>query len=146
MPLDFAAFKSGFFDTEKVKKVVAAGDRRAQAKGGAYVRRRARSSIRKRKKSAPPGKPPSSHNGQLKLIFFAWDEASESTVIGPVRFGAAKRQSVQATTLLEKSGAVTRRLKSGESRVFNYRGNAFMKPALDAELPKFCDAFKGGLR
>lgn len=131
MPLDFASFKVDFFDTAKVMKRVAAGRRRVLSKIGAFVRQRAKTSIRKRKKSSPPGQPPSSHAGQLRLIFFAYDHNAESVVVGPIAFAARGGGGI-VPKLLEFGGEVQR----GKKRVM-YRGNPFMRPAMDAELPKF---------
>jgi hypothetical protein len=55
------------------------------SKFGAYVRTAAKSSIRKRKRASAPGSPPSSHTGLLKrFIYFGYDTAARSVVIGPV--------------------------------------------------------------
>lgn len=131
MDLDFASFKVDFFDTSRVMKRVAAGKRRVLSKIGAFVRQRAKTSIRKRKKSSPPGQPPSSHAGQLRLIFFAYDHRSESVVVGPIAFGARGGAGI-VPRLLEFGGEVIR----GGKRLV-YRGNPFMRPAMEAELPKF---------
>lgn len=78
--------KSAFFDRDSVKKKLDMGMRRVLSRAGAFVRRRAKSSIRKRKKASPPGSPPSSHTGVLKdFIFFAYDDANKSVVIGPTK-------------------------------------------------------------
>ena len=82
----FQQFKSSFFDREAVLKKVDSATRQVLSRAGAFIRTRAKSSIRKRKKAAPPGQPPSSHTGVLKnLIFFAYDSASKSVVIGPAK-------------------------------------------------------------
>lgn len=141
MGFDFAKVRSAFFDSPAVLAKVAAGKRRGLSKFGAFVRRRSRSSIRKRKASSPPGQPPSSHAGQLRLIFFAWDQSAESVVVGPVSTEGGGR----APQLLEFGGTATRRRRDGRSRQLHYAGNPFMAPALDAELPKFASQFKGML-
>lgn len=144
MGFDFAALRGAFFDSAGVLAAVSKARRKVLSKCGAFVRRRARSSIRKRKKSAPPGAPPSSHSGELKrLLFFAYDFATQSVVVGPVPFAGSKAGGDRrAPELLERGGPVTRRTKSGAATVHRYRGNPFMKPALDAELPKFVSQFK----
>lgn len=145
MGFDFATVRGAFFDSDAVLKAVSKARRRVLSKCGAFVRRRAKSSIRKRKRSAAPGQPPSSHSGELKeLLFFAFDAATRSVVVGPVPFGGSKSAGdKRAPELLERGGPVTRRTKSGEARVYRYRGHPFMKPALDAEVPKFASQFKG---
>ncbi len=93
--------KSMFFDAPKVKNAVDRAKRRALSKGGAFIRRSAKSSIRKRKAEAQPGKPPSSHEGSLKrLIFFGYDEVTDSTVVGPVPFKG------KAAPLIEFGGTI----------------------------------------
>ena len=58
-------------------------------KFGAYVRRAAKSSIRKAKSTSKPGRPPHSHVGTLKrLLYFGFDPATASVVVGPVPFAA----------------------------------------------------------
>lgn len=143
MGFDFAKIRATFFDSEAVQKKVAKARRRVLSKCGAFVRRRAKSSIRKRKKQSPPGQAPSSHAGQLKqFLFFAYDASTDSVVVGPVPFTGAAKQSKGAPEALEHGGPVTRRNRKGETKHYLYRGNPFMKPALDAEMPKFVSQFR----
>lgn len=129
-----------FFDSAKVMAMVDAKRRRALSKFGAFVRRKARSSIRKRKKLSEPGSPPSSHVGTLKnLIYFAYDTSRNSVVVGPTPF----RGKAVAPALLERGGSSSQRTKSGRARSTQYRARPFMKPAYEAELPKFLDLFRG---
>lgn len=109
MPFDIEAIKAKFFDRELDAKLDA-GTRQALSKFGAFVRTRSRSSIRKRKKASKPGQPPSSHVGTLKkLIFFVFDQQTQSVVIGPTLFSGTKfvgeKSGVPET--LEHSGQVT---------------------------------------
>ena len=76
--------KGLFFDRQPVLNAVSRSERRVLSKFGAFVRRGARSSIRKRKSVSEPGSPPSSHTGLLrKMIFFVYEPARASVVIGP---------------------------------------------------------------
>lgn len=137
MELGIKTVKAGFFDSDKVKGLVDKAARRVLSKFGAFVRQRARSSIRSRKKPALPGQPPSSHEGSLKrLIFFAYDPAAKSVVVGPTRF-----REGEAPGLLEKGGRVGRK-----GKVQRYRGNPFMLPAAAAELPKFRESLRNMVR
>ncbi|MBS3821018.1 MAG: hypothetical protein KGY81_04565, partial [Phycisphaerae bacterium] len=96
--------KQMFFDAPAVRRKVDASTRRVLSKFGAFVRRTARSSIRKRKKASSPGSPPSSHIGLLKkFIFFGYEPAKRSVVIGPVRLSQKGRG--EAPHLLEYGGA-----------------------------------------
>jgi hypothetical protein len=132
MPLYvFAAVRESFFDSEAVAAKLAAGKRRAFSRMGAFVRTRARQSIRRRRKSSPPGQPPSAHSGEIKLIFFAWDDASQSVVAGPIPFRGKSGQA---------GGVVPRVLEfGGDVGGKHYAGNPFMRPALEHERPKFKD-------
>lgn len=142
MGFDFAALRSSFFDRRAVLDDVARKNKKGQAKAGAYVRQRARTSIRRRKKSAEPGKPPSAHGGQIKLIFFAWDAAAETTVVGPAIFTAA-RGPKRGMKLLESGGEAQVKDDRGRPKRVRYRGNPFMGPAVRAELPKFPGVMAG---
>ncbi len=85
--------KTLFFDTPRVQREADAASRAALSRAGAFIRRRAKTSSRKRKGLSRPGQPPHSHAGRpRRLIFFAWDPATESLVIGPVPAPAAPPQ------------------------------------------------------
>lgn len=142
MSFNFVALKKNFFDAEGVKAKVDPARRRVMGRMGAFVRTRARSSIRPRRASAPPGKPPSSHAGQLRLIFFAYDPGTDSVVVGPVPF----RGKSDVPGLLERGGDTTRRTPGGGSRRVHYAGNPFMGPAGRAEAPKFTSQLRGMVR
>ena len=141
MAFDFGTLKQSFFDSDKVMQAVEKGKRRVLSKFGAFVRTRARSSIRKRKKTSEPGQPPSSHAGQLRLIFFSWDDSTKSVVVGPIPF-SGKRGEAVAPKLLELGGTTTTETKRGP-KTLHYQARPFMQPALEAESPKFAEQFKG---
>lgn len=144
MAFNFQALRSGFFDQAKVVAAVGKAKRKAFSKAGAFVRQRAKTSIKKKKGSAPPGRPPHAHAGQIKLIFFAWDARAEGVVVGPALFDA-RRGPKQGARLLEHGGEAQYQDGKGRPRRVRYRGNPFMQPALEAELPKFAGLFKGSL-
>lgn len=123
--------KDFFFDRQAVLAKVDAATLRVLSKFGAFVRRTARSSIRSRKTPSAPGSPPSSHTGLLKrLIFFGYDPASRSVVIGP----APLRSTVEAPPLLEYGGTARRKGRSGKQVTATYRPRPFMGPAFQQEL------------
>lgn len=137
------AIKRNFFDSDKVIAAVDRATRKQLSKFGAFVRMRSRSSIRKRKATSKPGTPPTSRTGLLKkFIFFSYDEATKTVVIGPAAF----KSNATAPELLEYGGRGT------TSRFVNRRGQVprqgiwrprpFMRPAFDAELPKFMQGLK----
>lgn len=162
--------KGGFFDRKAVVDATDRGTRRVLSRFGAFVRQRARTSIRKRKdKISPPGSPPYSHVGLLrKFIFFAYEDRSRSVVVGPVRLNGTESRGT-APRLLEYGGRVRgdgrtisvargvgrdvkgRFVSQGRdtitlSGMLTYRPRPFMRPALDAELPKLPRMWKGSIR
>ena len=134
---NFAAIKGAFFDRAAVTSAVDKGTKKALSRAGAFVRTRARSSIRSRKAVSAPGQPPSSHEGSLKrLLYFSWDAAARSVVVGPVPF----RRGV-APRLLEFGGPTTIGSRLGARSAF-VRPRPYMKPAMDAERPKLAEQFR----
>src|SRR5690242_5646943 len=78
-----------FFDRALVRREIGAANAAALSRHGAFVQRRARSSLRRRKAPSLPGMPPSVHTSDnyatLKNIWFAYDPARQSVVVGPLR-------------------------------------------------------------
>ena len=132
----FRELRKGFFDTAAVMAAVDKKTRGVMSRAGSFIRTRARSSIRKRKEASPPGKPPSSHAGQLRLIFFAFDESSKSMVVGPIAFKPLRLSAGIVPGLHEFGGTVAQR-----GRRLRYPPRPFMEPAARAELPKFAGLF-----
>ena len=133
-----------FFDTKAVRDKVDASARRVLSKFGAFVRRTARSSIRKRKKPSSPGSPPSSHIGLLKkFIFFGYEPAKRSVVIGPVRLSQKGRG--EAPHRLEYGGS-TKLEHRGKRKRAKVRPRPFMGPAFEKEQPKLPAMWKGSVR
>ena len=133
-----------FFDKKAVRDKVDAGTRRVLSKFGAFVRRTARSSIRKRKKPSSPGSPPSSHIGLLKkFIFFGYEPAKRSVVIGPVRLSQKGRG--EAPHLLEYGGS-TKVEHRGKRKRAKVRPRPFMGPAFEKEEPKLPAMWKGSIK
>lgn len=124
-----------FFDAPAVQRAMDKSKRQALSKAGAFIRRTAKTSIRAGKTVSKPGHPPHSHAGHLRrLLFFAYDLATASVVIGPARFKEA-----EAPNLLEKGGTVTRKISNARGRRRRvrmvYRARPFMGPAMEKELP-----------
>ena len=140
--MTFQAAKGGFFDREKVQRSVDAGTRKVLSKFGAFVRQRAKTSIRKRKGTSPPGSPPYSHVGLLrKFILFAYDPQRPSVVIGPTLL----RDDSQAPRLLEHGGTAVIEDRGGQRRA-RYRPRPFMRPALEAEMPRLPALWRNSVR
>jgi len=122
--------KQFFFDRQAIVAKVDAATRSVLSKFGAFVRRTARGSIRSRKAPAAPGSAPSSHTGLLKrLIFFGYDPARQSVVIGP----APLRSTVEAPPLLEYGGTARRKGRNGKTKSATYQARPYMGPAFEKE-------------
>lgn len=135
-----------FFDNEKVQKAADRMKIRGLARASGFVRTTARRSIRRRKKNSFPGEPPHAHSGEIKLIFFGYDERTGTSVIGPLDF---KRRHIPE--VLEHGGTSTgyrRNAKTGQVERVEYQVEArpFMNPALLKAVPVFPGEFKNGLR
>ncbi len=138
--------KSLFFDRKAVLDAVDKAKRAVLSKAGAFIRTVARTSIRKRKGSAPPGSPPHSHVGLLRnFIFFGYDRASDSVVVGPAKLNKPN----EAPHVLEHGGVTTAtRFARGRLRKRRVRVAArpFMGPALEKERPKLPPLWRGSIR
>ena len=142
--IDFK-IKALFFDKSAVLRAVDSAKRRVLSKGGAFIRTTAKHSIRTRKGPAPPGSPPHSHEGSLRrLIFFGYDKASDSVVVGPVGF----RKST-APNVLEFGGTTQVRTRR-RGRLVKTRARIetrpYMGPALEKERPKLPRMWAGSIR
>lgn len=139
--LKSADHKRGFFGRERIMKSVDKAKRDNLSKWGAFTRKGAIWSLRRRKKASPPGQPPSIHykgsggsdNG-LKAIFFSYEEARSSVVVGPVRFN---RKSNPTVPELMEHGGVSR--PGPGKQPGRYPKRPFMAPAAErtnAQLEK----------
>lgn len=150
-PLVNMKVKALFFDRPKVRRAADRARRRALSKAGAFIRQRARTSMRRRRGSAPPGSPPNAHEGSLRrMLFFAFDRASDSVVVGPVKLN----KPGGAPSTLEFGGRATverRRTRKGGRRVVEKRrvrieARPYMGPALRKELPNIPKAWSNSVR
>jgi hypothetical protein len=158
-----------FFDRVKVIRAADRAKLAAQSKAGAFIRSDAKKSIRYAKdpkQKSSPGRPPLARTvvrftrekknrktGQTErrpssplreLIFFAYDPARKTVVIGPADFKARAAKSWRAPEALEKALTVTDRTPRGV-KTLRFRGNPFMVPALEKNLPQFAGAFKNSI-
>ena len=98
-----------FFDRQAVISAVDKATRTVFGRFGAFTRRIAKNSIRQRKGTSAPGNPPFSHTGLLKkFLFFSWDPAQRSVVIGPARLNGRGRGYGAAPAILEYGGTTER--------------------------------------
>lgn len=133
--------KKAFFDQSKVVRLMDRKARQSLIRVGSFVRRTAQQSMRSSKKSARPGEPPKAHKNPLlkKMLFFAYDQRNKSVVVGPVKLERTKEQGVPK--LLEKGG-MGQRMQGGLMERMHYRGNPFMKPALDKNFNVIAESLK----
>ena len=151
-PSGFGAKTVVFFDANPVIRAMDDATRRVLSRFGAYVRTRAKTSIRKSKKISAPGSPPKSHAGHLRrLIFFGYDFAKASVVIGPTPF----RGPAIAPRLLEEGGTTVakrdRFWRAGVGR--NAKGQftrvaprPYMGPAFHKEIPSLPALWRDSIR
>jgi hypothetical protein len=137
--------KDMFFDRLVVMRAMDSAKRRVLSRVGAFIRTAAKTSLRKRQGTAPPGKPPHSHEGNLrKLILFGYDRATDSVIVEPVGF--AKSTAPRA---LEHGGETvvhTRRKGRLTSRKVKIAARPFMAPALEKERPKLPLLWRNSIR
>lgn len=89
--------------------------------------------------NAPPGSPPFNKTGLLKRhIYFGYDRVRQSCVIGPIHIGTAR-----TAHLLEHGGIghLYAPWARGIIRM-HYRGNPFMRPALEKTIPVIPSMFQ----
>ena len=136
--------KKLFFESEKTRRFLDRKRRKALMKSGAFVRRTAQFSMKSRKrKSSQPGQPPHKRNRKLlsKLLFFSYDERTDSVVIGPIIFDQSTTEGLPK--LMEKGGTVTHVTvyKNGRQKVeqAKYPARPFMMPALLANRGKIAE-------
>jgi len=177
-------FQSGFFDRQKVIKSLTKTEQGVMSRFGAFVRTHAqglmlrhvvrrgfgvKSKVTNRDGYSKPGEPPYVHEGSLvKRLYFAYDPATHSVVVGPDRlnmvFFDKNRKPIRGTVpgVLERGGQVTileRQRRSGEwvradlrtrrfwghmptrYRTVTIAARPYMNPSLMAELPKFAPLF-----
>lgn len=129
--------KQWWFDSQKVIAAVHKAERRVQSRQGALIRGIARRSMRKRRGPSRPGRPPHVHRGMLKdLLFFGWDPATRTTVVGPAKF---RRGIVPA--LLEKGGT-TQRKRGKKLLTVHIAARPYMGPALAAAKPNLAESWR----
>lgn len=160
---DFKAMKEGFFDREKVINAIAPATLKALKEFGRQIRKRAQKSLVYADDVSSPGSPPHAHKSQTitkkskstgktrtrsvsflrEYIFFAFDKANESVVIGPARLNSTL--APQSLHALEYGGtSIVREKKT--TRSMTVRARPFMRPALAADLHKLPPLWRNSIR
>lgn len=96
---------------------------------------------KKPRASSKPGEPPRSHTKRLrKFIYFGYDPAAKSVVVGPVGF-----RNSRAPEALESGGTAT--VGKKQKRTVTIHRRPYMAPAMRAELsklpPLWADSVRG---
>jgi hypothetical protein len=135
--------QSQFFDRAKVQRSVSRAERRVLSRFGAYVRQDARSRIRRRKRPSRPGESPTNQTGLLKRnIFFVYDEARRSVVIGPIRLN----RGTDAPATLEHGGVVLIRPRNGPPETVVYLPRPYMGPAFENEKSRLPELWRDSVK
>jgi hypothetical protein len=135
--------KQFFFDRQIVISAVGVATAKNMSRAGAFIQRAARSSLRRRKNASAPGQPPSVHTNDrvatLKNIWFTFDPANTSVVVGPLKLGRSKLSGSNQPTVpaLHEYGGVAVAGKGKRRRRARYAARPFMGPAMIKEMPKF---------
>jgi len=131
--------KSFFFDRQAVIKAADKQTRAVLSKFGSFVRRTAKGLIRnagKKGASSRPGQPPKSHNGMLKkFLFFVFDPARQSVIIGPAKLNGTISDNCPA--VLEKGGTTKVRVWQNHQKVVkkvHVEARPYMGPAVSKEI------------
>jgi len=135
--------KKLFFDRQIVIDAVGKATAKNLSKAGSFIRTSARASLRRRKSTSPTGEPPSVHSkdrvATLKNIWFVFDPANRSVIVGPLKLNGSKLEGSDRKTvpsLHELGGAAVVKGKKRKRRA-RYAPRPFMGPAMQRELPKF---------
>lgn len=152
------AAKRGFLDREAILKAVGRARARVLNEQGRLVRKIAQGSLRYKAESAPPGQPPSAHRSGLRtrtsrstgrkrtrsvsflreFLFYAYDPASRSVVVGPAKLGGVRGTGTGATVPhVQEFGGTSTILDHGEKKRVRVNPHPFMGPALDKARPSF---------
>jgi hypothetical protein len=146
LEMGFRQAQKAFLNTELIQKQMDRAAARILMQAGGFIRTTARRSMRRRKASSGPGEPPAAHAGQLRdLLFFAWDSAARSVVVGPILFaGRSAGQRPRVPTILEGGGTTTLEDRRGRQKTARFQARPYMQPAFAAMLARgITDPLKG---
>jgi hypothetical protein len=108
----FAVTTKHFFDKHGITEKMDRKTKRVLSSTGAYSRTVMKNGMKTANGSAPPGAYPHSHQGDLKrLIYFGYDDATKSVVVGPTPFKSRESSLTGGLTvpqLVNEGGTVYR--------------------------------------
>jgi hypothetical protein len=127
------------YDPQLIAAAITQKNKNGLLRMGYLIRQSAQASLGQRKSISTPGHPPASHQGTLRnLILYAWDNATRTVVIGPIR--ANGPSNGQAPRALEYGGSsmMLRVIGGKRKRIsINIAPRPYMRPALNLNLPRF---------
>lgn len=136
-----------FFNNRKVLRLLDKKTHAALRSFGKYVRRVAKNSIKSAgKKGTPskPGQPPKSRKGLLKnFIFYGFDLAKRSVVIGPQKIHGLKGK---APNVLEYGGRVKGKSKKGHITSSKVSARPYMGPAFEKSKKKLSGLWSNSIQ
>lgn len=104
--------KNFFFDKEVLNGPIDRAKKKNLSKSAARIRNAARWSMKKKVGPSRPGMPPHRHVGTIyRMLWYAWDNVTQSAVIGPVKL---HKDGPKVLTALEMGGTTVSR--TGRSR------------------------------
>ncbi len=145
--------KRNFFDRAAVLEAMDRKTVRALGRAGVIIQRAGKRLLKYGQTVSSPGSPPTVHKtsgftriarrgkkaGQpqpvsplRELVFYAYDPASKSTVVGPEIFRNAKSRG--APKALEKGGEVQVTKRDGTTTIQRVEARPFMLPALQSKV------------
>lgn len=144
-----------FWDHRELIEQAQKAKARVMKRAGGLVRGIMRRSIKNRKDPSPVGTPPSAHTkggGIKNLIFWDYDPATESVIIGPALKSDAMSNLAPVPGTLERGGrsriklskALKRKLGK-ETIVATIRPRPFAAPALKAFETSYPELWEGAI-
>lgn len=144
--------KQYFFDRQIVIDAIGRAAAKNLSRAGSFIRTSARSSLRRRKKISSPGEPPSVHAqdrvATLKNIWFVFDPANRSVVVGPLKLNGSRLEGSDRQTVpsLHEFGGTAVVGQRKRKRRAKYAPRPFMGPAMERELPKFAGLWANSVK
>lgn len=144
--IEAKGFQKQFFTSSTVTKAVDKGTRKALSAFGAAVRGKARDLVDTRGGTSRPGQPPRMHKGTIRrFIYFGYNPAERSVVIGPVLAGSRSG----APAALEHGERSIMTFPAGPERGKTIRltiaPRPFMGPAFAAKRPELPQFWKNAI-
>ena len=156
-----------FFDRDAVIRRLGPAKAAVYRRAGGTLALIMKRSMRRRKTASAPGSPPHSHLGLLReRIFFAFDSARDSVVVGPQKLNSTKQlASGTVPELLDEGGTVqvhevlmqggwwrtgkNQRLNLGSmqtrTRTVRIKARPFTQPALGVMKDRYARLFQNSI-